>query len=280
MTAEWRDYPGDDGAPHTVAGTVKRLASLRSPELDNERDIYVYLPPSYAHAPDRRYPVLYMHDGQNLFDDATAFAGEWRVDDTLEAAAGKGVETIVVGVSNLGDARFDEYSPFRDGRHRAGGRGDAYVAFLVDTLKPRVDADFRTRPEPEATGIMGSSLGGLISVHAFFERPGTFGFMGAMSPALWPGRHRILRQIEGRPAPGGRVYLDVGTREGWKEVRDVLRLRRLLWRKGYREGRDLLYVRDRGGRHREADWGRRFRRAVEFFLEGAGAAEEVGRRVG
>jgi predicted alpha/beta superfamily hydrolase len=270
--SDWHDYPGADAPGHTVVGEVKRLISFHSPELGNGRDIYVYLPPSYGRAPERRYPVLYMQDGQNLFDEATAFAGAWAVDRTMEQASRDGLEAIVVGVPNMGGARFAEYTPFRDGKH-GGGRGEEYLTFLARTLKARIDADFRTRPGRESTGIMGSSLGALISLYGFFARPGVFGFAGVMSPALWPAQHRILTYLERAPSPPGRLYVDVGTREGWGELRDVRRLRKLLERKGYERGRHLLYLRERGGRHRERAWGRRFRRAVDFLLAGQDKVE-------
>ena len=275
-TGEWLDYPGDDGRQHTVVGTIKRLPSLASPQLGNEREILVYLPPSYAASPERRYPVLYMHDGQNLFDEATAFAAEWDIDATMEAAAGDGAEAIVVAIPNRGEARFAEYTPFADSRH-GGGRGADYLAFVVDTVKARMDADFRTLTDRRATGVMGSSLGGLISLYTLFQRPDVFGFGGIMSPAVWPARHRILRHIKPAPHPRARVYLDVGTGEGWGEVRDVLRVRKILEQKGMRQGHDLLYVRDRGARHTETAWGRRFRRALDFFLAGAAGAAGAAR---
>src|SRR5438067_8253158 len=166
----WQDYPQHDG----VVGTVKILEDLHSPQLDNERDILVYLPPSYASG-DKRYPVIYMHDGQNLFDPNTSFAGEWEVDQTLEKAARDGVEAIVVGIPNMGPQRCDEYSPFVDAK-AGGGKGDAYIAFITDTLRPLINDDFRTLTERENTGIAGSSLGGLISLYGFFRARETFGF--------------------------------------------------------------------------------------------------------
>ncbi len=265
-SAGWTSWPpDDDGREHTVVGTVKRLADFESPQLGNRRDLFVYLPPSLGAASDRRYPVLYMQDGQNIFDDALSFAGEWAVDQTLEAAAPEGLEAIVVAVPNMGTARMDEYLPFHDAK-LGGGRGHDYVAFLADTVKTRVDADFPTLPDQQSTGVMGSSMGGLISLYAFFDRPDAFGFVGAMSPALWPSGHRALHELDERPNVGGRMYVDVGTREGWGELRDVRRLRKLLERKGYSREENLLYIRERGGHHREAAWRRRFRRAVEYFL--------------
>jgi predicted alpha/beta superfamily hydrolase len=265
-TGEWIDYPGEaDGPEHTVVGTMKALAQLESPQLGNRRDILVYLPPSYNRS-QRRYPVIYMHDGQNLFDRATSFGEEWEVDQTLEAASRDGLEAIVVGIPNLGEERLNEYSPWVDRKHRQGGKGNAYLEFIVHTLKPIVDRDFRTMPGRDSTGIAGSSMGGLISLYAFFRHPQTFGFAGVMSPALWFAGHSIFPFIKERPFVPGRLYLDVGTSEGSEELHDVRRLKELLSQKGYRTGRDLLYVVEMGGQHNERAWARRLRRELHFLL--------------
>ncbi|HEX2090845.1 MAG TPA: alpha/beta hydrolase-fold protein [Longimicrobiaceae bacterium] len=270
----WRDYPGEeDGREHTVVGTVKVLEGFHSPQLDNRRDIFAYLPPSYGSG-ERRYPVIYMHDGQNLFDRATSFGEEWEVDQTLEAAAEEGLEAIVIGISNLGEKRLDEYSPWEEPKHGAGGRGDDYLAFIVETLKPVVDRDFRTLPEREHTGIAGSSMGGLISLYGFFHRPETFGFTGVMSPALWYGERKIFDYVEAAPFTGGKIYVDVGTREGREELADVRRLRDILVEKGYRKGKDFLYVVEMGGAHNEQAWARRLRQEMQFLL-GAPASKPV-----
>src|SRR5215217_1626799 len=164
---EWETYPAvDDGGEHTVVGTMKMLRDVQSPELENVRDLIAYLPPSYGDG-ERRYPVLYMHDGQNLFDQATSFGDEWRVDETMEELAGEGLEAIVIGVPNMGEERCEEYSPFVDAQ-AGGGCGDDYLEFLVRTVKPLVDRSFRTLPDRENTGIAGSSMGGLISLYGFF----------------------------------------------------------------------------------------------------------------
>jgi predicted alpha/beta superfamily hydrolase len=263
----WQNYPSqDDGAEHTVVGTVKKLEGLYSPQLDNRRDVLVYLPPSYGTDTERRYPVLYMHDGQNLFDRATSFGAEWEVDQTLEAASEDGLEAIVVGLLNLGDARLDEYSPWPDEKHAKGGRGDLYLDFIVQTVKPIIDADFRTRPDRRSTGIAGSSMGGLISLYGFFRNHDTFGFCGVMSPALWYGGRKIYEFVEKAPFVPGRVYVDVGTQEGKQELTDVRQLKELLTKKGYRRGSDLLYVVEMGGAHNEEAWARRMRRELHFLL--------------
>lgn len=266
-TAEhWRDYPSEaDPGEHTVVGTVKVLEGVYSPQLDNHRDILIYLPRSY-HEGDRRYPVIYMHDGQNLFDRATSFGEEWEVDQTLEAAADEGLEAIVVGIPNLGDARLDEYSPWHEPAHDRGGKADAYLEFIVDTIKPIVDRDFRTLPERESTGIAGSSMGGLISLYAFFCRPETFGFAGVMSPALWFGERKVFDFVRDAPFVEGKIYVDVGTKEGREELTDVRHLRDLLIEKGYRKGRNFLYVVEMGGTHNEQAWARRLRREMQFLL--------------
>jgi predicted alpha/beta superfamily hydrolase len=261
---EWKDYHMLAEEGHTVVGTVKVLVGVESPELGNRRDLLVYLPPSYSRG-ERRYAVIYMHDGQNLFDRVTSFGEAWEVDQTLEEASAEGLEAIVVAIPNT-DARLDEYSPFADRRHQQGGRGDAYLDFIVRTVKPVVDRDFRTRPGRETTGIAGSSMGGLISLYAFFARPETFGFTGAMSPALWFGSRGIFRYVKQRPYVAGRIYLDIGTNEGAEALNDARRMKALLEEKGYRTGRDLLFYVEMGGAHNERAWARRLHQSLRFLL--------------
>lgn len=260
---QWLDYNAVHGSGHTVYGTVKVLRHVQSPQLHNRRDLLVYLPPGYD-AGDRRYPAVYMHDGQNLFDRATSFSGEWAVDKTLNEASRDGLEVIVVGIPNMGAERIDEYSPFADDR-MGGGRGDAYVDFLADTVKPLVDRSFRTQAGAAQTGVAGSSMGGLISLHALLSRSDVFGFAGVMSPSLWFARRAVFERVAALRAPIGRLYLDVGTEEHPDAVRDVRHLRRLLRRAGYRRS-TLKFVLDRGGRHHEAAWSRRLRSALEFLV--------------
>jgi predicted alpha/beta superfamily hydrolase len=266
-TDGWRDYELPPRSGGKFQGAVRVLPGLVSPQLDNARDILVYLPPGYDES-DRRYPVIYMQDGQNLFDDRTAFAGAWRVDEAVDDIRRDGREAIVVGIPNGGSARADEYSPWHDERH-GGGRGDAYVHFLTDTVRPRVDAAFRTIADRAGTGIAGSSLGGLISLYAFFRYPSIFGFCGAMSPALWFADRRAFEFVAASPFAPGRIYLDCGTREGGALLADVRRMCELLRTKGYQRGRDLLCVLEPGGAHNEPAWAARMRRALSFVLRRA-----------
>jgi isoamylase len=249
---------------NAVAGTVKVLPEIWSPQRQNVRDIYVYLPRSYDTG-DSRYPVVYMQDGQNLFDDALAFGAEWQVDENMERLSQLGLEAVVVGIPNVGAERCDEYSPFRDPQH-GGGYGDQYLDFVTKTLKPLIDQQFRTDPSRDATGILGSSMGALISLHAFFARSDVFGFAGAMSPALWFAQHGIFGALEHAPTTAGRLYLDVGTGEGEGTVADVRRMHELLRSKGYRPGETLMYVEDEGAPHSEEAWARRIRTALYYLI--------------
>jgi len=241
------------------------LEGVHSPELANQRDVLVYLPPSYRRS-ERLYPVLYMQDGQNLFDPSTSFAGEWGVGRAMNAAARRGLEAIVVGVPNLGPERVDEYSPYADAEAGGGGKGAAYAAFLAHTLKPIVDQRFRTRRERDQTVVAGSSMGGLISLVALLRHPDTFGAAGVLSPSLWFAGGAIFSEVERAPFVSARIYLDIGVQEGPRHVANARRMRDLLLRKGYRLGHDFRWLESRCGRHDERSWGRRFARALPFLL--------------
>ena len=274
---------------------IKRtLKNVWSPQRRNRRDVDVYLPASYLSGVP--YPVVYMKDGQNLSDPSTAFAGTWDLEATIDRLAWRGIDAIYVGIHNTGRKRLEEYSPFSDPRH-GGGAADEYLAFVVHTLKPRIDRMFNTRPDRDATAILGSSMGGLVSLYAYFRYPSVFGRAGVMSPSIWFGQGAIVDFIRDSSVPRGRVYLDVGTGEGAGTLRDVRRLGRLLVRKGFRRKRParhvaqayrpataafnprttggrcspasstLRYVEDAGARHTEAAWAWRLEGALAFLLE-------------
>jgi len=244
-------------------GKIERLqAGPDAPGLD--RDLTVYLPPSYGRG-ERHYPVLYLQDGQNLFDPEESFAGSWRVDVAMDQAAGRGFDGIAVGIWHAGEERLAEYSPFDDPK-AGSGRGREYVTYLAETIKPLVDARYRTIPGRGTTCVAGSSMGGLISLFAFLARPDVFGATAAMSPSLWYAGRAIFEAVEAAPFQPGRIYLDVGRREGEETVADARRLRDLFIAKGYRKGDQIRYVEDLAGGHEEAAWGRRLRAALPFLL--------------
>lgn len=278
-TNTWQDYTrGRAGMRHTVVGTLKVRERVWSPQLKNRRDIFVHLPASYELG-RRRYPVLYMHDGQNLFDEDTSYAGEWHVDETMQKLGRLGIEAIIVGVPNMEDERLSEYSPFHDA-HFGPGRGRRYLSFLAETLKPLIDRDFRTLPQRQHTGLMGSSMGGLISLYGFFHCHDVFGFAGVMSPSFWYANRAIFAYVEQAPYVPGKIYLDVGTREYGGSITEkaarrqsrrhyagVRRMKRILVKKGYRLRNELLVVEERGAGHNEPSWARRLPLALSFLLD-------------
>jgi predicted alpha/beta superfamily hydrolase len=252
-------------SPTAVAGTgLQTLRDFYSPQLDNRRDILIRLPPSYARS-GHRFPVLYLQDGQNLFDSATSYAGDWGLQRVVAAAARRGIEAIMVGIANMGIERLDEYSPFVD-PEAGGGAGDRYLDFVLQTLKPAIDREFRTRPEPTHTGIVGSSMGALLSLYAFFREPAAFGSAAVLSPSLWFAGEAIFRHVESAAFVPGRIYLDIGSLEGPQHVTRARRMRDRLIAKGYCLGESLRWLESRCGRHDEASWGRRFARALPFLL--------------
>jgi len=278
----WQDYTtyrlAQGVTEPSVVGDLKILPDLWSPQCHNQRDILAYLPPSYNYT-NRTYPVLYMHDGQNLFDQKTSFAGEWRVDESMEILARERIEAIIVGIPNRGDERLAEYSPFPD--HRlGGGHGKQYLAFLIDTVKPLVDQTFRTQRDPEYTGIIGSSMGGLISLYAFFRHAEIFGLAGVMSTSLWFAKKAIFNFVKTAPYNPGKLYMDTGTHEydgHWQDQflfrvasrRHCARNRRmvnLLRRRGYSRTQ-LHYCEAQGAGHSETAWADRFPGMVRFLFQ-------------
>ncbi|MCK4408688.1 MAG: hypothetical protein KAW67_01295 [Candidatus Eisenbacteria sp.] len=273
----WRDYSGEKEI-YTVVGDIRHHEDFPSTALGNTRSVLVYLPPGYEEDGERRYPVLYMHDGQNIFDVATSFIGvEWGVDETLERMIGQGqVEPlIVVGIYNTGEREF-EYTPTQDPGRGEGGGASRYADFIVDELKPYIDATYRTRPEREHTGVMGSSLGGIASLYIAWTHPDVFSRVGAMSTAYWWSNSQILTMLEGLdPPPGVRVWLDMGTGEDKSDrnkddVPDIIeqhrRARNILMAKGLAIPKHLRYIEDEGAVHNERAWAARFPRAVEFLF--------------
>ncbi|MBE2268217.1 MAG: alpha/beta hydrolase [Anaerolinea sp.] len=258
QVSEWQVYRHAVEHEPTISGRLRVMRGVHSPQLDVARDVIVYLPPSY-HDSDKRYPVVYMQDGQNLFDAGTAFAGqEWHVDETMEMLATEGIEAIIVGVYHGGEQRIAEYNPFP---HVWRGRGQLYLDFLTQTIKPLIDRDFRTKPDRANTGILGSSMGGLISMYAYFHRSETFGFAGVMSPSFWIGSGAIYANIQDIPFIEGKIYLDNGTRET-----SARRMNALLIKKGYTPCGNLLYVVEQDAEHTESAWARRMPDALRFLI--------------
>jgi predicted alpha/beta superfamily hydrolase len=250
--------------PSTAGPGVRVLhPALEMPGLDRSRTLRLYLPPGYAGG-TRRYPVIYMHDGQNLFDDATAYAGEWGVDEALdELAARTGFEAIVVGIDNGGERRMNELSPWPNQRHGAA-EGEQYLRFVTEVVKPFVDRAWRTRPDAASTAIIGSSMGGLASLHAIHARPEVFGLAGVLSPSLWFSPAALAYVEERRLPPAARLFVYAGGREGDAMVRDALQLHDVLVRRLGSVERAAIEVAD-DAEHNEAAWRAVFPRVVAWL---------------
>lgn len=183
--AGWEDHFPPVSKHHTMSPHVTIIdTDFAIPQLHRTRRIWAYLPPGYKTS-GKRYPVLYMQDGQNLFDAATSAYGEWGVDETLDSLSQKGYPNIIViGIDNGGDHRINEYDPYNNQKY-GKGEGKEYATFLANTLKPFIDKHFRTLPGPENTGIAGSSMGGLISFYTWLKYPDVFGKASIFSPSFW-----------------------------------------------------------------------------------------------
>ena len=253
-----------------LAGSLLERRRFRSKLLAPRREIWTYLPPGYEESGERRYPVLYLNDGQNLFDSRIGFGGRsWTVGETIDAMVAMGSirPIIVVGIGHAGSHRADEYTPTRDTRHGAGGGAGLYGQLVVNELKPEIDETFQTDPARESTGIGGSSLGGLVSLYIGAHWPEVFGRVISMSPSIWWDKRHILKLIRRLPInPRPRIWLDSGGREGKGQLPDVRRMRKLLESKGWIEGIDLRHVEDPVARHEEPAWGKRLPEALAFLF--------------
>lgn len=246
-------------------GTLHLLDGIPGPQGDGTpRRVIVSVPPGHGET-TARWPVVYMHDGQNLFDDATSFAGSWRLVDALASASRLGADAIVVGVWNGAERRLLEYGPFEDPQVGGGGAG-AYVDWIADVLRPIIDQRFCTIRDRTHTGLAGSSMGGLVSLYGLFARHDAFGFAGVMSPSLWFANAAIFDYVRQQPWRDARLYLDIGAREGERMVANARRMRDLLVAQGYEPGVRLRWMEDAAGVHHESCWGRRFRKALPALL--------------
>lgn len=253
-----------------LTGTLRTHPGFKSRFLA-PRDVIVYLPPGYGTEADRRYPVLYMHDGQNLFD-SSHMGMEWQMDEIAERliAAGQIEPVIIVGVANT-EARTDEYSPTEikrwDGEGRIGGKADLYGRLLIEELKPFIDKTYRTRPEARSTSLGGASLGGLVSLYLGLKHPDVFGggLLVVSSAASWDGQ-MIVKKVEALPArTPHRIWLDMGTREGEPALVAVQRLRDALVAQGWKSGADLRYLEVERGGHDETSWAARVEPMLRFL---------------
>lgn len=235
----------------------------------NVREVTVYLPPQYLKEPSRRFSVFYLQDGQNLFDGQSSYVANrtWSAHTTSDALISRGLiePIILVGVAHTGLNRVDEYTPTQD--QLRGGAGASYGQMLIEELMPFVDRTYRTSTGPPSAALGGSSLGGLISLYLGLKYPEVFGKLAIMSPALWWDNCSILREMEKvEPRPNLQVWLDIGSEEGPRPVREADLLYRLMVERGWLPDRDIKFVRVEGGRHDEAAWGARLAHVLMFLF--------------
>ena len=228
-----------------------------------DRDLVVWLPPAYAKEPNRRYPTLYMHDGDSTFVN-------WRLDETAAALiANHQIEPmIIVYVPNGGssDDRYTDYTPTRDRNYKAGGQADNYGRMLVEEVKPFIDARYRTLTDATNTGLGGASLGGLVTLYLGLKHPDTFGRLAVMSPSIWWDRGVILREVqEVKSKPPLRIWLDVGTEEGRATTAMTRDLRDTLIKKGWALSADLMYYEAKGAHHDDLEFGKRAGLFLKFL---------------
>lgn len=194
----------------TKTEAQKRFSTLEidAPQLQTKKKIWVYLPLNYEKS-NKKYPVIYMHDAQNLFDAKASYAGEWNIDETLDSLKAK---VIIIGIEHGNEKRIDELTPYKNEKY-GGGNANAYLEFIVKTVKPHIDSTYRTKTNAKNTGIWGSSLGGLVSFYAALQYPKVFGKVGCFSPAFWINKKEIFQKMEDTPKFNSKIYLLCGDKE-------------------------------------------------------------------
>ncbi|WP_019949426.1 alpha/beta hydrolase-fold protein [Hymenobacter aerophilus] len=282
--AGWKDLTGTGPTPcqSTALQPNVRVISeaFAMPQLGRTRRIWVYLPNDYATAPTKRYPVLYLHDGQNVFDACTSFSGEWGVDETLSQLQAQGLDatgSLVVAIDNGGAERLNELSPWNNPQY-GGGQGDQYVDFMVQTLKPYIDANYRTLTGREFTGVAGSSMGGLISTYAALKYPLVYGRVGVFSPAFWFAEQPLFTYLRQHPPrPDTRFYFVAGATESATMAPLMRAMHDSLAKAGVPAG-NLSLQAPADGQHAEWFWKREFAAAYQWLNQPA-VVTAAGRRM-
>ena len=247
-------------AQESTASANVTTFEIFSPELNVQKKIWVYLPKDYATS-TKKYPVIYMHDAQNLFDAKTSFVGEWQVDETLDKM---NAQLIVIGIEHGNDKRIDELTPFKNEKY-GGGNGDDYLKFIVKTLKPKVDSIYRTKTNPRNTAIFGSSLGGLISFYGVLKYPEIFGKAGVFSPSFWFS-DEIYTFMKKSETTKAKIFFLAGDKESETMVSDLKKMEKLLDRNRCECLKINKTVIVKDGEHNEKLWRENFEQAVKWLF--------------
>lgn len=259
----WRDlFPKRKS---TASKSVSYMpTNIEIPQLNRKRTIRIYFPPNYSSG--NKFPVIYMHDGQNLFDDATAYAGEWRVDEILDSLyTYHHFSCIVVGIYHGEKERINELSPWKNDSLGLGGDGDKYAKFIVKTLKPFIDSHYRTLPDRDHTATIGSSMGGLMSLYLAVEYSDVFGKIGIFSPSLWFSSESFKQIQKYKPKKIQKIYLTSGAKEGVSVVQNTLKADSLFRSIGFDDNFYRCKI-SKKGQHNESSWSHEFEDAVRFLF--------------
>jgi predicted alpha/beta superfamily hydrolase len=255
-------FSGNAIAQENTASKQVSTFIIEAPQLKTTKKIWVYLPKDYA-ASTKKYPVIYMHDAQNLFDAKTSYVGEWNVDETLDSI---NAQVIVIGIEHGGDKRIEELTPYPHPKY-AGGKADNYLEFIVKTLKPKVDATYRTKTNAKNTAIMGSSLGGLVSFYAALKYPEVFGKVGCFSPSFWFNRKDINDLMAKTETFKTKVYFLCGDNEGDDDVvPDMENVEKWVNTKRCECKKLNKKVIVKGGQHNEKLWRENFKKAYLWLF--------------
>jgi metallo-beta-lactamase class B len=262
--AGWKDlFTGITAKTNTaLPNVVLADSNFAMPQLNSSRSIWVFLPDDYNNNINKHYPVIYMHDAQNIFNNATSFSGEWGVDECIDSMK---KQCIVVGIENGGNKRMHEYNPFDDARF-GKGEGKLYLQWIVNNLKPYIDTKYRTLPGKKHTAIAGSSMGGLISFYAGLYYPHVFGTLGVFSPSFWinPNVYDEIKQLAKKKTHGKqRYYFYCGDKEPGM-VADMQKVAALLKEKAFAVQQISI---NPAGQHNEAYWQKEFAVFYKWMLQ-------------
>lgn len=263
----WKDNYPDKPKPYTASPQVKIIdTAFDIPQLNRKRRVWIYLPKGYATA-NKSYPVLYMQDGQNLFNEQTAAFGEWGVDevvDSIQKAGGK--ECIIVGLDNGGDKRISEYAPygFESNKKKINAEGKQFADFIANTLKPFIDSKYRTKKNSENTFIAGSSMGAVISLYAMMQYPNVFGGAGIFSPAFWTSKELYVDAATFKNSSLFKIYFYCGYKESKDMVDDMNKMADVFANK---VNIKMYRATSEFGQHNEKYWHKEFASFYNWILK-------------
>lgn len=250
-------------AQHSTASSQVSKFTIEAVQLNTSKKIWLYLPKDYNVNIKKKYPVIYMHDAQNLFDATTSYVGEWNVDETLDSIA---AQVIIVGIEHGGEKRMDELTPFKNEKY-GGGNADSYLDFIIKTLKPHIDKNYRTKTNASNTALFGSSLGGLVSFYGALKHPKVFGKVGCFSPSFWFNRKEVFHMMEETKTYKTKIFFLCGDKEGDDDMVNDLNAMELLVNTKRCECKKLnkkVIVKD--GKHNEKLWRENFKKAYLWLF--------------